>query len=237
MYHDLGPGDFFIGQIPGNYLQCAMLADLTARGVGLLPPAIAQIVSSSKTAQTFILKQWMIPDTRVILRRKDLLDVLGVFIEKKIRAAVTKQEKMHCGHGVRLWSDLELMYSCLSLDDSHYPFVLQPFIEVAIDLRVIMVDDFCEAYARHNTSGFRMNLAAGGTSRPYELAQDQLAMCRDIISRVQMPYAHIDLLMTSDGDTYLSEISLNGGIHGAQISRPELDDLKQRHLMKLLGNV
>jgi len=235
VYHALGPGDFFVGQIPGNHLQNAILADLTSRGVGLLPPAIAQIVSSSKTSQAFVLSQWMVPQTKVITRRKTLLDALAEYSSSGVTTAITKQERMHCGHGVRLWSDLELMYSCLSLNNEHYPFVLQPYVEVITDLRIIIVGDFNEAYARHNSSGFRKNLAAGGNSVPFVLGQDQLELCRQIMDRVQMPFAHIDLLITRDGGTFLSEISLNGGIHGACISRPDLDDLKHRHLMVLTG--
>lgn len=233
IYHELGPGDAFVGLIPASPLRAALLTDLTARGVRVLPSATAQMLNASKVMQAFVLSPWMMPHTRVITRRKQLLDALSDFGRLGITAAVTKAEHQHCGHGVRRWNDLEMLYNCLSLDDGHYPFVLQPFVAVAADVRVIMAGSYCEAYARCNPHGFRMNLAAGGSSRPYELQDAQHALCRRIMARGQMPYAHIDLIVTETGDLYLSEISLNGGLHGARASREELDRLKQAQLMGL----
>jgi hypothetical protein len=48
-----------------------------------------------------------------------------------------------------------------------------------------------------------------------------------------MPHAHLDLMVTPDGSMYLSEIRFNGGIHGAQISRQQLEKKKRSHLMAL----
>jgi hypothetical protein len=48
-----------------------------------------------------------------------------------------------------------------------------------------------------------------------------------------MPYAHLDLMLLADGGIHLSEIRLNGGIHGARINRDELERLKQARLMAL----
>ena len=232
-YHDLGPGDLFIGQIPGTPQKAAILIDLMARGVQLLPSATAQMLGMSKTTQAFLLEPWMPPHTLAIRRRKALLDALGRYAQNGIECAVTKQEHRHCGHGVRRWNDLEMLYSCISQDDSQYPFVLQPFMKIATDLRVIIVGDYTEAYARNNLHGFRQNLAAGGESRPYSLNQTQVTLCRKIMTRGRMPYAHIDLMITDSGDTYLTEISLNGGIKGARISRSDLEQLKQEQLTAL----
>jgi ribosomal protein S6--L-glutamate ligase len=237
IYHELGPGDAFVGLIPASPLRAALLTDLAARGVRLLPSATAQMLSASKAMQAFILGPWMMPHTQVITRRKGLLDALTEYSRLGIRAAVTKAEHQHCGHGVRRWNDLETLYNCLSLDDGHYPFVLQPFMEVAADVRVVMAGDYCEAYVRHNPYGFRMNLAAGGSSQPYVLQATQHALCRRVMARGQMPYAHIDLIITPAGDLCLSEISLNGGVHGARISRAELDRLKHAQLLAMAGEV
>jgi ribosomal protein S6--L-glutamate ligase len=232
-YDDLGPGDLFIGRIPASHLRTALWIDLTARGVRILPSVTAQMVSASKAAQAFLFKPWMVPHTRLISRRKDLLDAVGQYARHRITAAVTKQEHLHCGHGVRRWNDLETMYSCLSLSEEHYPFVLQPFVAAVADVRVIMVGDYCEAYARHNPDGFRMNLAAGGRCQPHALTAAQRVLCQEAMDRAQMPYAHIDLILTETGGTYLSEINLNGGTAGARTARGELDQMKQQHLMKL----
>jgi ribosomal protein S6--L-glutamate ligase len=230
VYHDLGPQDLFVGQIPSSFLKTAMLTDLVARGVGLLPSATAQMLNSSKTAQAFVLGPWMAPRTHVVSRRKELLDALGYLRQRQIDCVVTKHDHLHCGHGVRKWDNLETLYSCISLDERHFPFVMQPFQAVEIDLRVILVGDYKEAYARHNPCGFRMNLAAGGHSRPHELTAEQLEICRRIMDRAQMPYAHIDLMITREGNLYLSEISLNGGLRGARAERGELEQMKRAHL-------
>lgn len=232
-YHDLGPGDLFIGHIPASHLRNVMWADLTARGVRLLPSATAHMVSASKTAQAFIFKQWMLPHTEVIARRKELLEAVATYAREGISNAITKQEHLHCGHGVRRWNDLETMYNCLSVAESHYPFVLQPFVPVTADVRIIVVGDYCEAYARYNPSGFRKNLAVGGSCQPYALSPPQMALCLKAMTRADMPYAHIDLIVTEGGDTFLSELNLNGGTAGARIPRQELEQLKQERLTVL----
>ncbi len=237
VYHDLGPGDLFIGQIPGTQLKGAMLLDLAARGVRLLPSATAQCLSASKVAQAFILQPWMLPHTRVITRRKSLLEAVAAYQQQGITAAVTKQEHLHCGQGVRKWDDLEMLYSCLSMAEDQLPFVMQPFVEVAADLRIIRVGDYCEAYTRRNPLGFRKNLAAGGSSRAYRLSDEQRDFCDRIMARGQMPYAHIDLLITESGALHLSEISLNGGLRGARMAQSALEQLKRRHLEHLAADV
>jgi glutathione synthase/RimK-type ligase-like ATP-grasp enzyme len=232
-YAELGPGDSFIGRIPRSHLKAVLLVDLSARGVRLLPSATAQLLSASKTAQAFVLQQWMVPHTRVIAKRTDLLDAIGHYRRHGVTAAVSKQEHLHCGHGVRKWNDLDNLYSCLSLDERQFPFVLQPFRPVVTDVRIIVVGDYWEAYARMNSEGFRMNLSAGGRSGPYVLNEEQKAVCRRVMARAQMPFAHIDLLITEGGNFYLSEISLSGGAHGAQVSQNELTKMKQQRLMAL----
>jgi glutathione synthase/RimK-type ligase-like ATP-grasp enzyme len=232
-YQRLGRGDVFIGQIPSSCLKSTLLTDLTERGIILLPSATAQILSASKVAQAFVLNPWMVPHTLAITRRKQLLDAVTAYNRLGIRAAVTKTDGLHCGHGVRKWESLETLYSCLAFDEKACPFVLQPFMTDFTDIRVVMVDDFWEAYSRCNPFNFRMNLAGGGCSQPYELTSEQLAFCRALTSRARMPYAHIDLMVIADGTTYLSEIRLNGGMHGAAGGRRELERRKQERLNAL----
>ncbi|MBT8342925.1 MAG: hypothetical protein HKP58_09030, partial [Desulfatitalea sp.] len=115
MYHTLGPEVVFIGQIPNTAMKAAILLDLTARGVRLLPPATAQMLNGAKTAQALLLAPWMLPHTQVITRRKALLDALHDYGKHGIAAAVTKHDHLHCGHGVRCWNDLEMLYNVMSL--------------------------------------------------------------------------------------------------------------------------
>jgi ribosomal protein S6--L-glutamate ligase len=81
-----------------------------------------------------------------------------------------------------------------------------------------------------------MNLTAGGTSKPYSLTDDQLAVCRAVMERGKYPYAHIDLLINKEGRCFLSEAALNGGMKGSRISREELDRIKQDILEKMAAS-
>jgi ribosomal protein S6--L-glutamate ligase len=191
------------------------------------------MLNASKVAQAFVLNPWMVPLTKAIVRRKQLLDAITLYNQESIETVITKADRLQCGHGIRKWDNPETMYACLGLDDDALPFVLQPYVENFLDLRVIVVDDYCEAYVRMNPHNFRMNLSTGGQSQPHQLTDQQTDLCRSIMKRTQMPYAHIDLMLTPDGSVYLSEIRLNGGIHGARISRQELEKKKQRYLEKL----
>jgi ribosomal protein S6--L-glutamate ligase len=234
LFHQLGRGDVFVGQIPRAYLRSAMLVDLQERGVTMIPSATAQLINASKAVQAFLLHPWMLPQTRVVSRRKELLDVLGEYRQKAIRTVVTKADRLHCGYGVCKWADLDTLYSCISTcGDEVYPIVLQPFVEAYTDVRAVLVGEFYEAYSRANSDDFRMNLAIGGHSRPYTLTQEQLDFCRTILKRCRMPYAHMDLMITHEGRLYLSEIRLNGGIHGARMTRKALDQLKQSRMNTL----
>lgn len=234
-YHELASGDVFVGQMPSSALRPVMMADLAARGVTLIPSAIAQLLHASKVAQAQVLGPWMLAHTIAVTRRKTLLDALDLYRQKGITVAVTKEDRLHCGHGVRKWADLELLYSCLGLNEKAFPFVLQPFVGSFTDIRIIWVGDFSEAYRREHQSSFRKNLAGGGRSVPCELTPRQRRFCRELMERSQMPYAHIDLMVSGEDECYLSEIRMNGGIHGAKITRQQLNQMKQERLDALAG--
>ena len=230
-YHRLAPGDVFIGQLPASHLRSTLLIDLAARGVRLVPSATAQMINASKVATAWLLQSFMPLHTHVIQRRNDLLTALQSLAQNHIEVLVTKADHLHCGQGVCRWDSPDALYSCISMQGEVYPFVLQPFMESFTDLRVVMVGDYCEAYSRSNTHGFRKNLAAGGVSQPHTLSAEERDLCREVMRRAGMPFAHIDLMLTDGGGLYLSEIRLNGGIHGARIDRMALDEMKRKQLM------
>jgi glutathione synthase/RimK-type ligase-like ATP-grasp enzyme len=146
---------------------------------------------------------------------------------------VTKQDSMHCGHGVRRWESIETLYSFMALSESSYPFVLQPLREKFTDIRVIIVADYAEAYSRYNPHNFRVNITLGGTGSAYDLDEKKEVFCRSAMQRGKFPFAHIDLMLLESGECYLSEIALNGGVKGARISREALDQKKNALLEKL----
>ena len=232
-YHELTGGDVFIGNLSLKHLKQTLLIDMLEQGVRCLPPALAQILNSSKVAQAFVLKEWMLPHTWVIPRRSDLLEALNDYNKSGIGPVVTKQDGMHCGHGIRRWETMETLYSFMALDSYSYPFVLQPFQEQFTDVRVIIMDEYIESYTRANPHNFRVNITLGGTNSAYDLSPDQESFCRTVMQRGKFPYAHIDLMVLSDDTCYLSEIALNGGIKGARITRQKLDQKKMALLEKL----
>lgn len=236
-YQCLGAGDVFVGHLPSSCLKSIILTDLTDRGVRLVPSATARQLNASKVAQAFVLNPWMAPHTVIIARRKELLDAVTAYNQNGIFAAITKADGLHCGHGVRKWDNLETLYNCVAFAENPFPFVLQPYLNDFTDVRVVMVGDFCEAYSRSNPDNFRMNLAAGGQSEPYMLTPSQVEFCRSVLARSGMPYAHMDLMLLADGRIYLSEIRLNGGIHGARIKRHDLEEMKQSRLLELAGAI
>ncbi len=233
-YHQLAAGDVFVGRIALKYLRAALLVDLLEQGVQCLPPALSQILSGSKIAQAFVLSKWMLPHTTVITRRQALLQAVNHYHRLGIAAVVTKQDHMHCGHGLRRWQDLELLYNALGFCEDAYPFVLQPYFENYKDVRVIVAGDYIEGYLRYNPNNFRMNLAAGGSSSSHVVDAELEGFCRSVMARGRFPYAHLDVLLTEDGCCWLSEISLEAGIKGAKISRQQLEQTKRQVLEGLL---
>jgi len=235
-YDELNAGDCFIGMLSFKNVKHRAFIDLLERGVRFLPSALSQTLGHSKVAQALSLRQWMIPHTLIIARRVDLMHAINTYNQHGIGTVVTKEDHLQCGFGVHRWDSIEALYNHVSLNTRSYPFVLQPFLETYTDLRVIVAGDYYEAYTRENQNNFRMNLTAGGTSRPYTLTNAHLGLCHSVMEQGKFPYAHIDLLVTEDGHGYLSEIALNGGMKGARITREDLNALKKDILEKMAGS-
>lgn len=220
-YAALRPGDAVLGPLalrPGEDFKLLELAD---RGVALFPPALAQLLARSKVAQAEVLGEFMVPGTFAAYGLTDLADRLPEFQEQHQGRVVAKRDRAHLGLGVSCWPSLEALYSLAALQPLTYPLVVQPLIEAARDLRLVVVGDYAEAYERLNPHGFRQNLFQGGASRPATLEPERLHFCRRVMARGKFSYAILDLLVAPDGQTYLSEISLKGGLTGARLSQAE----------------
>ena len=225
-YHRLKSGDIYIGRIHSGPLRQAYLVDLLERGVHCLPSPLAQTLNNSKAAQAAVLKDWMLPLTRVLRRRHDLVSAIGEYARNNIGAVVTKADHMHCGHGVRRWDCLETVYNTEAFSASAYPMVVQPYLESYTDVRVIMAGPYREAYRRTNPNMFRMNMASGAESAPFRISRQLERCCFSAMARGRFPYAHIDLQILEDGKICLSEISLDGGVKGAEIRQETLVRIK-----------
>ncbi len=218
-YHRLGSGDVVATVLRWEPGEEGLLLDLQTRGVHLFPPALAQWLSRSKVLQAQVLGPWMVPGTMVVTGRRGLLKAMEDLGRRHLDGVVTKEDRGDCGLGVHRWNSLEEVFNHSGSGPLSFPFVLQPFIAGALDVRVIWIGDYQEAYWRRNPNSFRNNLRWGGESGPYFLSQEQEALCRQVMERAAFPYAFMDLLISPDGATYLSEISLRGGLHGARLSQ------------------
>jgi hypothetical protein len=233
-FERLGPDDVVVGPFPPKILRGPLAVDLIERGVRCVPSVLCQLLGRSKAAQAGLFRNFMAPHTMVVTRRAELLAAVGYYRQHGIETVVTKQEGMHCGHGIRRWEGVETLYNTVAFDDAVYPLILQPFLSGLTDVRIIVVGSYIESYARENPLDFRANLAAGGSSRPYVIEAAEEELCRAVLRRGRFPYAHIDLHLMPDGVCHLSEIALDGGITAARIERKELNRLKKERLEELV---
>ena len=235
-YNSLQEGDIVVGRLRLRESEEPMLLDLGARGVHLVPSGLSQLVSRSKTLQAALFPGFMLPQTRSIHALHDLIEAISDYQKNSITAVITKLDRRNAGMGVHLWQSIEEVFTHASLGTIPFPFVLQPFEPECRDIRVVFLDDYIEAYWRHNPYSFRNNLHHGGQSEPCELSAEQIKLCRKVMDRGHFPYGHLDILVTKDGKSYLGEINLKGGIQGAKISPEEYQEKVEAIHQLLLKN-
>ncbi len=235
--HQLSRGDVLIGLLNIKPTEEVLFLDLVERGVIMYPSALAQQISRSKCLQAMVYEEWMIPLTFVARDRHDMIRNIDRYAGHGVGRIITKQNRHNCGIGIHIWPSIEDVYNQACFGSLSYPFVVQPFVETSLDVRVIIMGDYTEAYWRKNTHCFRNNLYFGGDSDQYELSGQQMELCQQAMNRGKFPYAHLDLMVTTTGETYLAEINLRGGLKGAAISTPEykkrIKDLEDNFLRSL----
>ncbi len=218
-YHTLRAGDIVTCRLRLKYGEEHILLDLQERGIHLIPSATSQLASRSKCFQARLLAPLMIPQTVVIYDVNELLETISFYGEHEIGKVVVKHDRKNAGLGIFLFQSIEEVYTQAANNVLSFPFVLQPFVTDSRDIRVILIDDFIEAYERNNPHGFRNNLHCGGSSTPVQLDEKQIQLCKNSMTRAGYPFAHLDLMTTKDGKTYLAEINLRGGMKGATVDK------------------
>jgi glutathione synthase/RimK-type ligase-like ATP-grasp enzyme len=240
LYHDLKAGDIVLGGVRLRPAEEPLLVDLVERGIRLFPAALAQLASRSKALQAKLFAPLMVPLTMAVYDLHDLTRAIALYGRNRIGRVVTKHDRRNAGMGVHLWTSIEEVYTQASFGVMPLPFVLQPFYPDCRDIRVVMIDNYEEAYWRHNPDNFRNNLHCGGASSPCELTAMQRDLCQQVMHRGRFPYAHIDIMVTADDTSYVAEINLRGGIRGAKINadeyRSRVEAVQQRWLNQELGN-
>ena len=226
-YHELSSGDIVSGRLRFLDSEEFLLLDLVERGVNLIPSGLSQLACRSKSFQATLFGCWMVDNTVAIHNLHQLMEAMQDYPDCP-DGLVTKLDRKNAGLGIHRWNSLEEVFNQASLGVLPFPFVLQPFVPESRDIRVIVMDDYLEAYWRHNSKNFRNNLHFGGQSEPCTLKPEQIEICRTVMERGKFPYAHIDFMVTREGKSYLSEINLRGGIRGAQITPAEYEQRLQK---------
>ncbi|MDH4317908.1 MAG: hypothetical protein OEV64_05915, partial [Desulfobulbaceae bacterium] len=124
-------------------------------------------------------------------------------------------DRANGGMGILRFASVEDIYNQVVTNSLPLPFIIQPYLADCMDYRVVLLGDTVDAYQRHNPHNFRHNLHCGGIGRAVSLSGEQLRLCREIMARGDFPYAHLDLLITPQGESMLSEINLRGGLRGS----------------------
>ncbi len=238
LYAELREGDLILVRLNLKHTEDYVFVDLYARKVEAFPSLLAQAVSRSKAFQATVLSEFMPPLTTVVRDRHDLIRALISYEEAGVEEVVTKEDRLNCGLGIHLWRSVEEVYNFAGREPLRYPFVLQPRFREVRDIRVVILGDYIEAYARKNPKHLRNNLFFGGKTQRHELTAEELEFCRRVMERALMPYAHIDMVYTEAGGPFLWEVNLRGGLKGALITQEEyerkVEDLKQSFLKRWL---
>ncbi|WP_022852398.1 ATP-grasp domain-containing protein [Thermodesulfatator atlanticus] len=217
LYHELKAGDFILGRLSVKFGEEFLFTDLQARGIKAYPSFLSQYLARSKCFQTLVYSNEMLPGTRLIRDRHDLIRAVNEYGASGVKKVVLKQDRYNCGLGVHIFENIENVFNFATFGNLSFPFVLQPFMPNIADVRVIILGDYLEAYMRKNPYNFRNNLFFGGEARPYQLSEEEYSFCQRVMERGKFPFAHIDLMITQEGRFYLSEINLRGGLKGACI--------------------
>ena len=214
-YHLLGPGDIVAVRVRMRAGEEYLLTDLLSRGVVLVPSALSQALSRSKAMQARILGKFMVPGTTVVHAPHDLMEVITAYGREKVGEVICKLDRANGGMGILRFASVEDIYNQVVTNSLPLPFIIQPYLADCMDYRVVLLGDTVDAYQRHNPHNFRHNLHCGGIGRAVSLSGEQLRLCREIMARGDFPYAHLDLLITPQGESMLSEINLRGGLRGS----------------------
>lgn len=225
LYHQLGPGDTLVGNMafrPGEELKAL---DLVHRGVKVFPSLLSQFLSRSKALQAEVLGPFMPDSTFVAYRIRDIVQNLPLYAHGG--RVVCKRDRKHLGLGISRWNSLEDLLNMAVMDALPYPLVIQPFLRGARDIRVLIIEEYSEAYEKTNPCSFRKNLAHGGKASRIELNSPLEAFCRSIMARGDFPYAVLDVLVDEQNNFFLSEINLTGGLTGSRIGQKEFQSRKK----------
>lgn len=236
-FHLLRENDIILGRIRLRPSEETLLTDLLQRGVRMIPSATSQLVSRSKALQTRLFHHFMPEKTIAVYDQHDLLRATTLYCSSTESPVVMKRDRKNSGIGIHKFDNIEQLYNHVTFANLPYPFVIQPFMQGSRDIRVIILEEYVEAYERKNSKNFRRNLHCGAKATPYTLSAEQLTFCHDVMVRGAFPWAHLDLMLMPDGTFYLQEINLRGGLRGARIDGKQYQKKTAVILERLLSEL
>ncbi len=115
--------------------------------------------------------------------------------------------------GQQVWlvsNHLELL-DCLGRIKNR-PFLFQEYVDAysGHDIRIQMVgQQAAAAMHRYNDHDFRANITNGGRMEAFEPDTEQLAMARQVMEKLKLDFAGVDLLFGKDREPILCEVNSN----------------------------
>lgn len=122
------------------------------------------------------------------------------------------------GLGMVRVSDEEMAYRVFrTIEQIRGVYYLQRAIDHdGVDVRAFVMGNRVLGAIERRSSGWRTNLARGGTARPVVLAEDWNSLALRAAAAVGAEYAGVDLLAGRDGHTYVLEVNGIPGWKGLQ---------------------
>jgi RimK family alpha-L-glutamate ligase len=122
------------------------------------------------------------------------------------------------GLGMIRVQDEEMAYRVFRvIDQVRGVYYLQRAVEHdGVDIRAFVIGGRVAGAIERRSSGWRTNLARGGSARAVVLPEDSRALALRAAAAVGADYAGVDLLTGSDGQTYVLEVNGIPGWRGLQ---------------------
>lgn len=124
-------------------------------------------------------------------------------------------------HGMQ-GKGIELISNDSHLEEISGPLITQRFVSSSsgTDLRVFMLEDkYVAAMCRCNEHDFRANVALGGVVKRFEVNDEILKLCQEIMKACKAQILGIDLLFDEDGFK-ICEVNSAPGFEGLEQANP-----------------
>jgi hypothetical protein len=131
-FQELKEGDLIGIRLPLRKEEIGLIIDLLNRKVEAFPSFLSQVLSTSKTLQAEILKNFILPHTFAIRDKTTLLSAISELskLENTFKKFVTKDDRANCGLGVRLWNSLEEIFNIAGSPVYLIPLYYNPFLKM-----------------------------------------------------------------------------------------------------------